>query len=214
MLTGGAALAPVESATVLDSDKQQLQTAQHTETSRGECDDGRVVNCRTLPLFNYTDLTPPPVGADAAADILQDENCPSVIISPPSPLVSDNMSIDINNNIDYYDNDDNDDNNNYNDIVLVDEFMIEAVAEPEVVAVLDRGFYGYRHSIIFLLFLLILFKLTDSFYLYYLLLLTLLLSFIVVIIIIVILYYLLFLLLLSFIAVVVIVVIIVVYYQR
>ncbi|VVC26036.1 Hypothetical protein CINCED_3A018900 [Cinara cedri] len=75
----GAGTRPAESAAVVNNDnhKQQLLDSKVPSTiSYGGCDDGRVINCRTLPLFNYTDLTPPPVGADAAADILQDDNCP------------------------------------------------------------------------------------------------------------------------------------------
>lgn len=102
----------VESAAIVENnDKQQLQTTkiESAETTHAECDDGRVINCRTLPLFNYTDLTPPPVGADA--DILQDENCPLVIISPSPPLESDNnKSLMINNNVlNCYNDRDNDD---------------------------------------------------------------------------------------------------------
>lgn len=69
-----------QSAAVVGNDKQQLlvDDEQLSEAAYGRCDDGPVINCRTLPLFNYTELSPPPVGPDAAADILQDVNCPSV----------------------------------------------------------------------------------------------------------------------------------------
>lgn len=70
-----------QSAAVVANDKQQqllADTEQLSEADYGRCDDGPVINCRTLPLFNYTELSPPPVGPEAAADILQDVNCPSV----------------------------------------------------------------------------------------------------------------------------------------
>ncbi|XP_003248219.1 uncharacterized protein LOC100573056 [Acyrthosiphon pisum] len=76
---GVAALVTLtQSAAVVGNDKQQLlvDAEELSEAAYGRCDDGRVINCRTLPLFNYTDLTPPPVGPEAASDILQDINCP------------------------------------------------------------------------------------------------------------------------------------------
>ncbi|XP_060856513.1 uncharacterized protein LOC132934244 [Metopolophium dirhodum] len=79
VLIGVAALVTLtQSAAVVGNDKQQLlvDAEELSEAAYGRCDDGRVINCRTLPLFNYTDLTPPPVGPEAASDILQDVNCP------------------------------------------------------------------------------------------------------------------------------------------
>ncbi|CAI6353867.1 unnamed protein product [Macrosiphum euphorbiae] len=79
VLIGVAALVTLtQSAAVVGNDKQQLlvDADELSEAAYGRCDDGRVINCRTLPLFNYTDLTPPPVGPEAASDILQDVNCP------------------------------------------------------------------------------------------------------------------------------------------
>lgn len=55
-----------------------MNSEEFSSISGSECDDGRVANCRTLPLFNYTELAPPPVDAEAADDILQDPNCPYV----------------------------------------------------------------------------------------------------------------------------------------
>lgn len=80
VVIGVAALVTLtQSAAVVGNDKQQLlvNTEQLSEVEYGRCDDGPVINCRTLPLFNYTDLSPPPViGTDAAGDIQQDVNCP------------------------------------------------------------------------------------------------------------------------------------------
>jgi hypothetical protein len=79
VLIGVAALVTLtQSAAVVGNDKQQLlvDAEELSEAAYGRCDDGPVINCRTLPLFNYTELTPPPVGPDAASDILQDVNCP------------------------------------------------------------------------------------------------------------------------------------------
>lgn len=78
VVIGIAALATLtQSAAVIGNDKQQLvDSDQLSEVAYGRCDDGLVVNCRTLPLFNYTELSPPPVGPEAASDILQDVNCP------------------------------------------------------------------------------------------------------------------------------------------
>lgn len=78
VLIGVAALVTLtQSAAVVGNDKQHLVDSEElSEAAYGRCDDGRVINCRTLPLFNYTDLTPPPVGPEAASDILQDVNCP------------------------------------------------------------------------------------------------------------------------------------------
>lgn len=76
---GVAALVTLtQSAVIVGNDKQQLlvDAEELSEAAYGRCDDGPVINCRTLPLFNYTDLSPPPVGPDAASDILQDVNCP------------------------------------------------------------------------------------------------------------------------------------------
>lgn len=77
----------VESAAVVDNtDWQQLMppnSGESSESSSG-CEDGRLINCRTLPLFNYTDLAPPLVGGGTSnvnSDILQDDNCPSVLPS-------------------------------------------------------------------------------------------------------------------------------------
>jgi len=58
-------------------DKQQaLVTSEDLSgATNGGCDDGRVANCQTLPLFNYTDLALP---RPDNGDIVQDENCPSV----------------------------------------------------------------------------------------------------------------------------------------
>lgn len=67
----------VQSAAVVDNfDKQQsLMTSEELiDVVNGGCEDGRVANCRTLPLYNYTDLLPP----RSDGDILQDEDCPSV----------------------------------------------------------------------------------------------------------------------------------------
>lgn len=225
-------LTSVESAAVVENnDKQQLQpkNTESAENAAVECDDGRVVNCRTLPLFNYTDLTPPPVGADA--DILQDENCPSVIISPPPPpLISNNKSLindtDNNNNnaLNYRNDNDDDDNDNDNIKILGDDYdhgcspraateTTQKVATTKTTVTEVFDFYKYRYFIMSLIFCTILFTLTTRFYLYFILLLTLLVSFIIVIVIIVVLYYLLFMLLISFIVVTAILVIIIVHYR-
>ncbi|XP_060844771.1 uncharacterized protein LOC132924456 [Rhopalosiphum padi] len=77
VVIGVAALVTLtQSAAVVGNDKQQLLVDQLSEVEYGRCDDGPVINCRTLPLFNYTDLSPPPVGPDTAGDIQQDVNCP------------------------------------------------------------------------------------------------------------------------------------------
>uniref|UniRef100_A0A2S2PV61 Secreted protein n=1 Tax=Sipha flava TaxID=143950 RepID=A0A2S2PV61_9HEMI len=78
VVTVGTLVTLVRSAAVVDNVKRPitLNSEEFSSISGSECDDGRVANCRTLPLFNYTELAPPPVDAEAADDILQDPNCP------------------------------------------------------------------------------------------------------------------------------------------
>jgi len=68
----GAHMTSVRTAAVIDNSGQQ-SVAKGEEVA--QCDDGRVVNCRTLPIFNYTEISPPSAGPDAASDIRQDDNC-------------------------------------------------------------------------------------------------------------------------------------------
>lgn len=187
----GARPRQAESAAVVDNDKQQLlmDSKELSAMVYGGCDDGRVLNCRTLPLFNYTDLTPPPVGADAADDILQDDNCPSV--QPPHwpslPMCGIN---------DYGDSDN------------------DGGHDPPPAAVTIADATDYRYIILISLSLSLLMLYTDRFYLYFLLLLTLLLSFIAVAIVIAVLSCLLVILLMSFVVVIFILVVFTGFYYR
>lgn len=73
MPTGGEMMS-VRTAAVIDNSSQHLSAAGKDEEVV-HCDDGRVVNCRTLPIFNYTEISPPSTGSDANSDIQQDDNC-------------------------------------------------------------------------------------------------------------------------------------------
>lgn len=178
----GAWTGRTESVAVVDNDKQQLlmDSKELSATVYGGCDDGRVINCRTLPLFNYTDLTPPPVGPDATADILQDQNCPSVQRPrwPPLPVCSIN---------DYGGGGGNNNGGGGGHY------------RPPAAVAVDTD---YRYICLILVPLSLLILYTDNFYLYFLLLLTLLLSFVTVAVVIAVLYCLLLILLMSFIVVI------------
>lgn len=77
----GAGMMSVRTAAVVGNDKQHqlLLIKGDADVSEAEqhggCDDGRVINCRILPIFNYTELSLPP---GPETDLLQGENCPWV----------------------------------------------------------------------------------------------------------------------------------------